>query len=256
MDSFWDFFWFIISFFLLMAYLMVLFQIVVDLFRDHTVSGGMKAVWVLGLIFLPILTALIYLISRGGGMAERAMAAQQGAQANADAYIRSGGVGRWLAGGRDRPGQGVCWTPAPSAPRSSRSSRRRPCPDALTLEPGSAIGGRVLYESADVGVRLVRGDRAAALGDGVADDPALVAHQRPAAADQHQRRLAALAQVAGQPPPEGDGAVLPDAVRRGEQPGVRAAGDDVLGEEALRDEQPVPPRSSVWEPLRPSWAMS
>ena len=46
MDSFWDFFWFIISFFLLFAYLMVLFQIVGDLFRDHTVSGGMKAVWV------------------------------------------------------------------------------------------------------------------------------------------------------------------------------------------------------------------
>ena len=48
MDSFWDFFWFIISFFLLMAYLMVLFQIVIDLFRDHNVGGGMKAVWVSG----------------------------------------------------------------------------------------------------------------------------------------------------------------------------------------------------------------
>ena len=89
MDSFWDFFWFIISFFLLMAYLMVLFQIVIDLFRDRTVSGGMKAVWVVGLIFLPVLTAIIYLVSRGGGMAERSMAAAQGAQQDADAYIRS-----------------------------------------------------------------------------------------------------------------------------------------------------------------------
>ena len=34
-DSFWDFFWFIISFFLLMAYLVVLFQILTDLFRDQ-----------------------------------------------------------------------------------------------------------------------------------------------------------------------------------------------------------------------------
>ena len=89
MDSFWDFFWFIISFFLLMAYLMVLFQIVIDLFRDHTVGGGMKALWVVGLIFLPILTAVIYLIARGGGMAERAMAATQRAQKDADEYIRS-----------------------------------------------------------------------------------------------------------------------------------------------------------------------
>ena len=89
MDSFWDFFWFIISFFLLMAYLMILFQIVIDLFRDHTVGGGMKALWVVGLIFLPILTAVIYLIARGGGMAGRAMAAAQGAQKDADEYIRS-----------------------------------------------------------------------------------------------------------------------------------------------------------------------
>ena len=89
MDSFWDFFWFIISFFLLMAYLMVLFQIVIDLFRDHTVGGGMKALWVVGLIFLPILTAVIYLIARGGGMAERAMAATQRAQKDADEYIRT-----------------------------------------------------------------------------------------------------------------------------------------------------------------------
>ena len=89
MDSFWDFFWFIISFFLLMAYLMVLFQIVIDLFRDRSVGGGMKAVWVVGLIFLPVLTAVIYLIARGGGMAERSMAAAQGAQQDAEAYIRS-----------------------------------------------------------------------------------------------------------------------------------------------------------------------
>ena len=50
--------------------------------------------------------------------------------------------------------------------------------------------------------------------------PALVAHQREPAADQHQRRLAVLAQVAGEPPPEGDHRVLAQAVRRGEQPGL------------------------------------
>ena len=38
MDSFWDFFWFILSFFLLMAYLMVLFQILGDLFRDRDIE--------------------------------------------------------------------------------------------------------------------------------------------------------------------------------------------------------------------------
>lgn len=88
MDSFWEFFWLSVSIFLFFAYLMVLFQILIDLFRDHTVNGGMKAVWVIGLIFLPILTALIYLIARGGGMAERAMAQAQANKDAADTYIR------------------------------------------------------------------------------------------------------------------------------------------------------------------------
>ena len=89
MDSFWDFFWFTISFFLLFAYLMVLFQIVGDLFRDHTVSGGMKAVWVICLIFFPFITMVVYLIARGHGMAERHLAAAQGMKAQQDEYIRT-----------------------------------------------------------------------------------------------------------------------------------------------------------------------
>ena len=93
MDSFWDFFWFTISFFLLFAYLMVLFQIVSDLFRDRSVSGVMKAVWIICLIFFPFITMVVYLIARGQGMAERNLAAAQGAQAQADAYIRSVSTG-------------------------------------------------------------------------------------------------------------------------------------------------------------------
>jgi uncharacterized membrane protein len=87
-DSFWDFFWFTISFFLLMAYLVVLFQILTDLFRDKTTSGWAKAVWVFFLIIVPLLTSLVYLIARGQDMAERNVAAMQSAQAETDAYIR------------------------------------------------------------------------------------------------------------------------------------------------------------------------
>ena len=106
MDSFWDFFWFIISFFLLMAYLVVLFQILTDLFRDHQTSGWLKAVWVFFLIILPLITSLVYLIARGQGMAERNIAAVKSAQASQEEYIRSvsgGGV----ALRRDRPRQGA-----------------------------------------------------------------------------------------------------------------------------------------------------
>ena len=95
MDSFWDFFWFILSFFLLMAYLMVLFQIIGDLFRDHETSGLIKAVWIFFLIILPIITSLLYLIVRGRSMTERSVSAAQTAQKDTEAYIRqvSGGGG-------------------------------------------------------------------------------------------------------------------------------------------------------------------
>jgi hypothetical protein len=92
-NSFWDFFWFILSFFLLMAYLVVLFQILTDLFRDRELSGWWKAVWVFCLIFFPIITALVYLIARGRGMTERGAAAMRAAQADTDAYIRSVSAG-------------------------------------------------------------------------------------------------------------------------------------------------------------------
>jgi hypothetical protein len=95
MDSFWDFFWFIISFFLLMAYLVVLFQILTDLFRDHQTSGWVKAVWVFCLIIFPLVTSLVYLIARGQGMAERNIAALKSTRASQEEYIRSvsgGGV--------------------------------------------------------------------------------------------------------------------------------------------------------------------
>lgn len=93
MNSFWDFFWFILSFFLLMAYLVVLFQVVMDLFRDRDLSGWAKAAWIFFLIFFPVLTALIYLIARGQGMAERNLASAQAAQSDAENYIRSVSAG-------------------------------------------------------------------------------------------------------------------------------------------------------------------
>ena len=86
--SFWEVIWFIIVSFAFIAYLMVMFNILTDLFRDHSVSGGMKAVWVICLVFLPFLTAVVYLIARGHGMAQRQGAALEHARSAQDAYIR------------------------------------------------------------------------------------------------------------------------------------------------------------------------
>lgn len=87
--STWDFLWHFLIIFAWIAYLLVLFQILADLFwRDHKTSGWAKAVWVVFLILVPWLTALVYLIARGQGMAERARTAALQAKQETDQYIR------------------------------------------------------------------------------------------------------------------------------------------------------------------------
>ncbi|MEV0029522.1 SHOCT domain-containing protein [Nocardia sp. NPDC050793] len=88
MDSFWDLLWYTIIVFAFVAYLIVLFQILLDLFRDHTVSGLGKTLWVIALILVPYLSAFVYLIVRGRGMAERARQMQLEAKQSTDEYIR------------------------------------------------------------------------------------------------------------------------------------------------------------------------
>lgn len=87
--SSWDFLWHFLIIFAWIAYLLVLFQILADLFwRDHTTSGWVKAIWVVFLILIPWLTALVYLIARGDGMARRAAAAAAAAKKETDDYIK------------------------------------------------------------------------------------------------------------------------------------------------------------------------
>jgi ABC-type multidrug transport system fused ATPase/permease subunit len=78
----------VLAVFVFVAWIMVLFTILSDLFRDHEMSGWGKAVWVVFLIFLPFLTALVYLIARGSGMRERAVKEQAEQRKHFDEYIR------------------------------------------------------------------------------------------------------------------------------------------------------------------------
>jgi hypothetical protein len=72
-----DFLWSLIVIFFMVIYFMILFSIIGDLFRSHDLNGFSKAIWVLALLFLPLLSILVYLIARGDGMTERAIAAAQ-----------------------------------------------------------------------------------------------------------------------------------------------------------------------------------
>lgn len=80
--------WSIIIFFLFLSYLILLFQIVADLFRDSKLSGWMKVLWIIGLVVLPFLTALVYIIVRGQGMTERSIAELNQAQKETEEYVR------------------------------------------------------------------------------------------------------------------------------------------------------------------------
>jgi len=74
--------------FFFVIWIWILITIISDLFRDHEMSGWGKAAWVIFLVLIPFLAALIYLIVRGGGMRDRAIAVQAEAQKQMDSYIR------------------------------------------------------------------------------------------------------------------------------------------------------------------------
>src|SRR3954463_15626110 len=65
--------------FLFVVWFWLLIAIFGDLFRDHELSGGVKALWAIFIIVVPFLGIFIYLIVRGGGMAARSAKQMQAA---------------------------------------------------------------------------------------------------------------------------------------------------------------------------------
>ena len=80
--------WTTVVIFFMVAYLMMLFSVIADIFRDHSLSGFGKAGWLLFLLIVPVLALLIYLIARGPSMAERSMKQHQAAEAQFKQYVQ------------------------------------------------------------------------------------------------------------------------------------------------------------------------
>jgi len=109
-------FWTFLIFMLWVVWLIMLFKIFGDIFRSHDMGGFAKALWSLFIIFLPFLGVLVYLIARGGSMAQRDIASAQAQQQAFDAYVRqtagtSGGTADELGKLADLRDRGVI-TPA------------------------------------------------------------------------------------------------------------------------------------------------
>jgi hypothetical protein len=57
-------------FFLFFMWIWIAITVIIDIFRSHDMNGWVKALWLVFVFFLPFLGVFIYLIARGGKMAE------------------------------------------------------------------------------------------------------------------------------------------------------------------------------------------
>ena len=90
-------------FFLWVAWIVLLFRVIADIFRSHDIGGGAKALWSIFVIVLPFLGVFVYLLARGHAMSERDLAHAEAKEAAFQAYVRdtaasgSGGIADELA---------------------------------------------------------------------------------------------------------------------------------------------------------------
>lgn len=84
-----DVLWTMLVFFVWVAWFMLLFRIVGDVFRRSDITGGKKTLWLIFVLFVPFLGVFAYLISNSDGMAQRDLERAQAAQSQFDDYVRS-----------------------------------------------------------------------------------------------------------------------------------------------------------------------
>lgn len=82
-------FWSILWFFLFFLWIMLIFTIFGDIIRNDDMSGWVKALWAVLIIFLPFLGIFAYLIINGGKMGERQLRAAKAQEDAMQDYIRT-----------------------------------------------------------------------------------------------------------------------------------------------------------------------
>ncbi len=88
LESLWDVLVLFFFAFVLLGSLIAVVMVLSDLFRDRALNGWAKAAWIVFLVFVPLLTSLVYLIARGGSMPDRINDQAREARDATDAYIR------------------------------------------------------------------------------------------------------------------------------------------------------------------------
>jgi ABC-type multidrug transport system fused ATPase/permease subunit len=81
-------FWTILMIFLWVIWFWILITIIIDIFRSHDLSGWVKALWLLFILFLPLIGVLVYLIARGGKMHEHQVRQAQLQEEQLRSYVQ------------------------------------------------------------------------------------------------------------------------------------------------------------------------
>jgi hypothetical protein len=81
--------WSILWLFIFVLWFMLLFQVTLDIFRSHDLSGAAKALWILFILIIPYLGVFVYLVARGGKMHEHQIQAAEAQKAVFDHYIQT-----------------------------------------------------------------------------------------------------------------------------------------------------------------------
>src|SRR5262249_3408311 len=77
-----EFLWSLLIIFFMVIYFMMLFQVIVDVFRRKDATGGKKALWLILLFCAPFVGLIAYMITNSENMAQRSVA-------EADAYAQA-----------------------------------------------------------------------------------------------------------------------------------------------------------------------
>ncbi|WP_329199863.1 MULTISPECIES: SHOCT domain-containing protein [unclassified Streptomyces] len=81
-------FWTVMWIFLWILWIVLLFRIIVDIFRDDTLGGGGKTGWLIFVVLLPFLGVFVYVLARGKGMGKREVKHAQEQKQAFDEYVR------------------------------------------------------------------------------------------------------------------------------------------------------------------------
>ena len=87
--TFLDVFWSLLVFFVWVAWFMLLFHVIGDIFRRRDASGGKKTLWLIFVILLPFLGVFVYLIANSDDMARRNIERAEAARGEMDDYVRT-----------------------------------------------------------------------------------------------------------------------------------------------------------------------